>query len=149
MAKISSLALDKVASLAYTKNMERKKKSYNPVRLARSFRYAFEGIFTGIESETNWTIGILEAILVITAGWYLHISRSDWIIVIILIGVVLYAELCNSAIEAIVDSFTPDEHPGAKLAKDFSAGSVVILIIAAAVVGVIIFWPYIEAQLLK
>jgi len=110
--------------------------------LIHSFRYAFRGMYSGIKTETNWTIGIIEAIFVIAAGFYLNISKSDWIIVIILIGLVLYAELCNSAIEAIVDSFTAAEHPGAKLAKDFSAGAVVILIFAAAVVGIIIFAPY-------
>lgn len=125
-----------------------KGKIYSPKRLMKSFQFAFEGIWAGIKTEANWTIGIAEALAVITASWYLNISRGDWIIVIILIGVVLYAELCNSAIEAIVDSFAPDVHPGAKLAKDFSAGSVVILIIAAAVVGWIIFWPYILARFL-
>lgn len=117
---------------------------FSPRRIAKSFRFAFEGIWAGVKSETNWTIGIIEATVVIWAGFYLNISKSDWIIVVLLIGLVLYAELCNSAIEAIVDSFTPEEHPKAKLAKDFSAGSVVILIIAAAVVGIIIFWPYVS-----
>ena len=125
--------------------MDSKKRSrFSPKRIIRSFRFAFEGIWVGVKSEANWTIGIVEAIVVICAGFYLNISKSDWIIVILLIGLVLYAELCNSAIEAIVDSFTPEEHPKAKLAKDFSAGSVVILIIAAAVIGWIIFWPYIS-----
>lgn len=123
-------------------------KVYSPKRLLRSFRFAFEGIYSGIKTETNWIIGLIEAIIVITVSWYLNVSRADWIIIIILIGLVLYAELCNSAIEAIVDSFAPEVHPGAKLAKDFSAGSVVILILAAAVVGWIIFWPYISARLL-
>lgn len=110
--------------------------------LIRSFKFAFEGIYSGSKTETNWKIGIIEAIIVVAAGFYLNISKEDWMIVIVLIGVVLYAELCNSAIEAIVDSFTPNEHPRAKLAKDLSAGSVVILIIAAAVVGLMIFLPY-------
>lgn len=119
-----------------------KARIWSPKGLITSFKFALEGLWIGIKSETNWTIGIIEAVLVISAGWYLNISKSDWMIVIILIGIVLYAELCNSAIEAIVDSFTASEHPKAKLAKDFSAGSVVILIIAAAVVGVMIFIPY-------
>lgn len=119
----------------------------SPKRLVRSFRFAFEGLYFGIKSETNWKIGIIESIVVVLAGWFLDIDRLDWIIVILLIGLILYAELCNSAIEAIVDSFTENQHPKAKLAKDFSAGSVVILIIAAAVIGWIIFWPYIEALL--
>lgn len=110
----------------------------------RSFRYAFEGMYSGIKTETNWKIGLLEAIIVVLVGFYLNISRTDWIIVILLIGLVLSAELGNSAVEAIVDSFTKEEHPGAKLAKDFAAGSVVIVIITAAIVGTIIFLPYLS-----
>lgn len=118
-------------------------------RLTRSFKYAFEGMWVGIKSETNWTIGIIEGAVVIGAGFFFQIDKLEWIVVILLIGIVLYAELCNSAIEAIVDSFTSTQHPGAKLAKDFSAGSVVILIIAAGVVGLIIFLPYVESYLGK
>lgn len=110
--------------------------------LLKSFKYAFEGIYAGLKTETNWKIGLLEALVVILAGFYFHLSRSDWIVIIILIGLVLSAELGNSATEAIVDSFTQEEHPGAKLAKDFSAGAVVIVIISAAVAGLLIFWPY-------
>lgn len=121
--------------------MESRKKP--KTNLIRSFKFAFEGIYSGIKTETNWKIGLIESIFVLFAGFYFNITKLEWIIVLILIGIVLYAELCNSAIEAIVDSFTQEEHPGAKLAKDFSAGSVVIMIIASGIVGVIIFAPYV------
>lgn len=115
--------------------------------LLRSFRYAFEGMYAAIKTETNWKIGLVESILVILAGLYFKISTSEWIMVIILIGVVLSAELGNSATEAIVDSFTSDQHPGAKKAKDFYAGAVVLVIIAAAIAGFMIFWPYLKQLL--
>lgn len=124
-----------------------KGKIWSARRLARSFKYAFEGIWVGVKDETNWKIGIIESFFVIGAGFFFQITKVEWIIVIISIGLVLYAELCNSAIEAIVDSFTPNEHPRAKLAKDFSAGSVVILIIATGIVGLIIFLPHLFAYL--
>lgn len=132
-----------LVNLCYTKYMEGNR-ILSVKRLTRSFKFAFGGLWAGIKSETNWTIGIAESIIVIAAGFFFQISKLDWIIIILLIGVVLYAELCNSAIELIVDSFTPEEHPKAKLAKDFSAGSVVILVIAAGIIGLIIFLPYIS-----
>lgn len=116
----------------------------HPKRLVRSFRFAFEGMYSAVKTETNWKIGLIEAVVVIAAGFYLNLSRNDWIIIILMIGLVLSAELGNSAVEAIVNSFTDEYHPGAKLAKDFSAGSVVIIIIAAAVVGILVFWPYLH-----
>lgn len=118
--------------------MEKGKRS----NLFKSFKYAFEGMYAALKTETNWKIGLLEALVVILASFYFHISRSDWIIIIILIGLVLSAELGNSATEAIVNSFTQDQHPGAKLAKDFSAGAVVIVIISSAVAGILVFLPY-------
>lgn len=115
-----------------------------PRKLAHSFKYAFQGLHFATQTETNWIIGIIEAIIVITAGLYLNISRLDWILVILIIGIVLSSELCNSAIEVIVDSFIEAEHPKAKIAKDFAAGQSVIVILAAAIAGTIIFWPYVE-----
>jgi len=111
-------------------------------RLLRSFKYAFAGLSEAVQTETNWKIGILEAIIVIAGGFYFNISKLDWILVILLIGIVLSAELCNSAIEAIVDSFVDREHPRAKIAKDFAAAQSVILIISAGIAGILIFWPY-------
>lgn len=123
--------------------MEARPKSKS--NLIRSFRYAFEGMYSGVKTETNWKIGLLEASLVIAAGFYFRLSERDWIIITLMIGLVLSAELGNSAVEAIVDSFTQEQHPGAKLAKDFSAGSVVIVVITAAVVGLLVFLPYLQA----
>lgn len=118
-------------------------------RLIKSFRFAFEGIFSAVQTETNWKIGIVEAILTFAAGLYFKIAKTDWLIIIIMVGIVLSAELFNSAIETIVDSFTHDTHPGAKLAKDFAAGAVVMTIIAAAVVGLIVFLPYFSSWLIR
>lgn len=112
----------------------------------RSFKYAFEGMYSAIKTETNWKMGLTEALLVVIAGIYFQVTKTEWMIIVTLIGVVLSAELGNSAVEAIVDSFTPEQHPGAKLAKDFAAGSVVIIVITAGVVGAMIFWPYITTM---
>lgn len=118
--------------------------SYQPKsNLFKSFKYGFAGLHSATRTETNWKIGIVEALFVIGAGLYFNISRNDWIAVLITIAIVLNAELTNSAIEQMVDNFVQKEHPGAKLAKDISAGAVVILILAAAIIGIIIFYPYI------
>lgn len=110
--------------------------------LGHSFKFAFTGLLQAVKTEKNFKVGIAEAIIIVTAGFYFGINKLEWILVIILIGIVLAAELTNSALEVIVDSFTQKEHPGAKLAKDIAAGAVVVLIITAAVAGIIIFIPY-------
>lgn len=127
--------------------MEERKSVHKKV--ASSFKYAFQGLHSAVKTETNWRLGLIEAIIVIIAGFYLNISLLDWVLVIIIIGMVLSAELCNSAIEAIVDSFVEEEHPKAKIAKDFAAGQSIITVLAAAITGTIIFWPYIQNLFLK
>lgn len=118
-------------------------------KVASSFKYAFQGFHSAVRTETNWRLGVIEAIIVIAAAVYLNISLLDWVLVILIIGMVLSSELCNSAIEAIVDSFIEEEHPKAKIAKDFAAGQSVITVLSAAVAGTIIFWPYIQNLFLK
>lgn len=107
-----------------------------------SFKYAFDGIWEAFKEEPNLRIHFIIAILVLLLGWFLHISTGEWIAVILSIGLVISVELTNTAIEAVVDSFTSDNHPGAKMAKDISAGAVLIIALMALSVGVFIFLPY-------
>lgn len=97
-----------------------------------------------LKEEPNLKIHFFIAVLVLFASFLLKISKQDWINVVILIGLVFAVELTNTAIEAVVDAFTDSEHPGAKLAKDISAGAVLVVAITAAIAGVIIFLPYLS-----
>lgn len=80
-------------------------------------------------------------ILVIIAGIILKISKIEWIICIILFGIVISAEMFNTAIEQTVDIAMPEKNEKAKIAKDVSAGAVLIVAIASAIIGLIIFIP--------
>ena len=62
-------------------------------------------------------------------------------ICIILFGVVISAEIMNTAVETTVDLAMPKLHPKAKLAKDLAAGAVLVLAIIAVVIGLMIFLP--------
>ena len=96
-------------------------KKTNKKKITNSFKYAFCGIITGIKNEKNMKIHILIMILVIIAGIILKISKIEWIICIILFGIVMCAELLNSAIEIVVDMITPYKNENAKKAKDIAA----------------------------
>lgn len=109
-----------------------------------SFKHALEGICVALGKEPNLKFHLLAGLIVITASVLLNISRTDWMIVIFLIGFVVSVELTNTAIEAVVDEFTEKEHPGAKLAKDISAGAVLAAAVTSAIIGLIIFLPYIK-----
>jgi diacylglycerol kinase (ATP) len=108
----------------------------------RSFGYAFSGIKKVFFAERNFRFHSLAAILVISVGFLLNISQTDWAILALTIGAVLTAEAFNSAIEKLVDMVSPQKQPQAGWVKDVAAGAVLLISVAAAVVGLIIFTPY-------
>ena len=109
-------------------------------RLA-SFRYAFNGISILIQNEHNASIHCFKAICVIIAGSFFGLSKTEWIAITIVIGAVLSAEAVNSSIESLADLVSPEYNEAIKKTKDLAAGSVLIMAIAAAIVGLIIFLP--------
>ncbi|MBI2086030.1 diacylglycerol kinase family protein [Candidatus Daviesbacteria bacterium] len=109
-----------------------------------SFKYAFAGLVTALKEEPNLKTHFLIGIVVLAISILLKISKQDWITVIFLMGFVISVELTNTAIEAVVDAFTDKEHLGAKLAKDISAAAVLIAAITSAVIGIIVFLPYVS-----
>lgn len=110
-------------------------------KLINSFKYAFEGIATGIKEEKNMKIHIIIMILVIIFGIILKINKMEWLICIILLGFVISLELINTSIENTVDLITIEKNQKAKIAKDVAAGAVLIASITSAIIGLIIFIP--------
>ena len=109
-----------------------------------SFKYALQGIAAALKEEPNLKFHFLAGVLVLILSLILNLSQTDWIIIIFLIGFVISVELTNTAIETVVDAFVDRKHLGAKLAKDISAGAVLVAALTAAIAGIIIFLPYIR-----
>ena len=101
----------------------------------------FLGIITSFKTERNMKIHVFVMILVIIAGIVFKVSLLDWIILVIMFGLVISAELFNTAIETIVDMITMEKNEKAKIAKDVAAGAVLVLAFASVIVGLIIFIP--------
>lgn len=110
-------------------------------RLTNSFKYAFSGIVQAYIGEQNLKIHTVIAILVIIFGFILKITYVEWLICLILIGLVLMAEFFNTSIEYLVDLVSPDIHPLAKATKDTASAGVLMMAIISAIIGLIIFVP--------
>lgn len=110
-------------------------------RLTNSFKYAFEGIFQAYVGEQNLKIHTVIAILVIIFGFILKISYTEWLVCLVLIGLVLMAEFFNTSIEYLVDLVSPEIHPLAKATKDTASAGVLMMAIISAIIGLIIFIP--------
>lgn len=108
-----------------------------------SYRHAFRGIRFAFRYEHNMIIHLLAAAAVVALNMYVEVSRTEWIITIILIGVVWMAEIFNTALERLADHVSREHHPLIGQAKDLSAGAVLMISLVAVVCAMIIYWPYI------
>ncbi|HSL86406.1 MAG TPA: diacylglycerol kinase family protein [Bacteroidales bacterium] len=106
-----------------------------------SFRFAIKGLLTLIRSEHNARIHLGAALLAIASGIILKISRAEWMLIIIVIGMVFLAELINSSLEAIADVTEPEKNEKIGKAKDYAAASVLVSAIVSLIIGGLIFIP--------
>lgn len=117
------------------------KRKFNIKRLDKSFKYAIIGYKNAFHSEPNMKFHTVIGFLVIIGGFFFKLSKLEWIFLVFTIGLVIGAELLNTAIEHLVDLATQEYKRKAGLAKDTSAAYVMVLSIMAAIIGMIIFIP--------
>ncbi|MBD1371169.1 diacylglycerol kinase family protein [Hazenella sp. IB182357] len=113
-------------------------------KLIKSFGYALEGLMYTLVTQRNMRIHFSIALLVLLFSLYLPIRKSEVLILFVSITLVLFAELINTAIEAVVDMVSPEYHPLAKVAKDVAAGAVLLTAGLSIIVGASIFYPYLN-----
>lgn len=111
----------------------------------KSFKVAFEGLKDALLHERNFRIQVVVFGIVIIAGFVFHISRIEWLIILICAAIVLSAEIFNSAIEKLCNHVTPEINPLIKKIKDFSAAAVLLTAIISVIIGGIVFLPKIVA----
>lgn len=109
----------------------------------RSFQYAFSGIRFLIKNEHNSRIHLLLGIIAIISGLIFNITRFEWILLIIVIGVVFISELFNSALEVLADFVNPEWNEKIRQVKDLSAAAVLFAAACSVLVGALMFIPYI------
>lgn len=110
----------------------------NGRKVLRSFRFAGQGIVDLFRYENNAKVHLLIAGFVVSAGFWLRLSRTEWAIILLQIGVVWAAEAVNTALEKLCDFVSPGLHPQIKAVKDLSSGAVLIVAIVAVVVGLLV-----------
>jgi diacylglycerol kinase len=111
-----------------------------------SYRYALRGIWFAFRHEYNMSLHLIAALAVLGVNYLLQITRTEWLITLIFIGVVWMAEIFNTAIEKLADRVTKDRDPMIGQAKDLAAGAVLIICFIAVVCALIIYCPYLFGQ---
>lgn len=108
----------------------------------KSFKHAFDGIADLVMTQANARIHVGAAVIIGAFGLSVGLSASEWRWIVLSIGLVLAVEAMNTSLEHLCDVVTLEHHEGIKRAKDVAAGAVLIVSIAAGIIGVTIFLPY-------
>ena len=111
------------------------------VNRMKSIRFAFNGLFLLVRTESSIKIQLVIGLLVTAAGFYYEISFTEWALQCLCIGMVMGIEGVNTAIEKLADYVHPHHDPKIGRLKDISAGAVLLVSLIAVVVGLIIYLP--------
>jgi len=111
----------------------------NRKNFMRSMRDAVQGLLYALRHERNMRVHFIVAALAIAASLYLKIEKTEWLFVLTAVFMVIVAELFNTALERVVDLYTGDYHPLARIVKIVSAGAVLVAAIFAVLVAVLVF----------
>jgi diacylglycerol kinase (ATP) len=106
-----------------------------------SFLHAFHGLWCVIRTQHNAWIHAVVTIMVVLMAFWLRLPTRDWAILFMTIALVWTAEFINTALEAVVDLASPEQHPLAKVGKDVGAAAVLVAALAAILVGLLILGP--------
>lgn len=117
--------------------------SYKRSSFPDAFVYAFRGIVWVASTQRNMKIHLAAAGAVLVAAVWFGLSTAETALLVLAVALVMVAETINTALEKVVDMVTERYHPLARIAKDAAAGAVLLAAFFAAVVGGLVFLPYI------
>lgn len=112
---------------------------------AKNFRESFSCAVCGLadawRSERNMRYHAAAALSAVAAGFWLQINTSEWLFLFSAVFLVTTMEMLNTALERVVDLFTREYHPLARLAKNAAAGAALLAAVYALIVALLIFVP--------
>ncbi len=109
-----------------------------------SFRHAFDGIYITFKEHPNIRFHLLVGAIALIASFALKLTRLELIIIVFTITLVITTEMINTAIESMIDLITLEYRKHAKIAKDVTAGMVLLNSLFAIFVALIIFLPHLK-----
>ena len=113
------------------------------------FGYAFQGLWYALRTQRNARVHIVIAVLAILVSIFFRISAVEFAMIFVAITGVFVAEMFNTVIEICVDLASPTYHPLAKIAKDVSAGAVLLNAILSILIGLFVLGPHVWAFLAR
>lgn len=105
----------------------------------QSFKFAGKGIWLAVMQQRNLRFQFMVAALVIVAAYIFEVTKVEWCILLLCIGLVISLEIMNTAIELVVNLISPQWQESAGRIKDLAAGAVLWSSIIAVLIGLIVF----------
>lgn len=118
-----------------------KKVNFSIAKRIKSFGFAFNGLRILFHEEHNSRIHFFASVLVVIAALLFKLNTYEWIAIIFSIGLVITAEIINTAVENIADFLTTEQNNHIKKIKDLAAAAVLVSALTALTIGLIIFLP--------
>ena len=147
--EISNDSEREVRDMSKTLQRSNKRSSWKIAKdLPTSFLYAAKGLGYAFSTQRNFRIHVGFAIGALGLGFFLGLNKSDLAIMALTATSVLVVELLNTAIESVVDlAIGKRFHPLAQIAKDCSAGAVLVASISSVLIAVLLLFPPLLKQL--
>ncbi len=104
-------------------------------RIWRAFGSSVEGLGAALKNEDAFRQELILAVILVPVAWFCHVPGSAKALMIASVMLVLIVELLNSAIEAVVDRVSLENHQLSKRAKDMGSAAVFL-----SLVNVVVIW---------
>jgi undecaprenol kinase len=112
-------------------------------RLVKSFKFAFRGLGTLIKKEQNFRIHLIAAVFILFLSVYFKIALWQWAVIVMMVALIFILEMLNTVFERLVDMLKPRLHHYVGEIKDIMSAMVLVAALAAVILALIIFLPYI------
>lgn len=115
----------------------------------RGFVFAWAGIRHGLTTQRNLRVQAVCTLLAIAVSLWLGMSPLEWAVLFLTLAGVMACELVNTALETTLDLISREQHPLIRIAKDCSAGAVLIWAVFSILIGVCLWLPKLSLRLLQ
>lgn len=118
---------------------------YKSSGIKDSIKNAVKGLQLAFCSQRNFKIEVIIGIVAFIIALVLRFSSTDMCILVIMIALVLICELLNSVIEFTLDAVYKNKYSKlVEMAKDMSAGMVLLVALTSVIIGLILYIPYLK-----
>lgn len=110
-------------------------------RILNATRYSLDGLAAAVRHEAAFRQELALVVALLPLGLWLGNDGVERALLAGGVLMVLVVELLNSAIEAVVDRVSLEDHDLAKRAKDYGSAAVMLALATAGLVWILVLMP--------